>query len=173
MNGQRESPLRNKRVAFCAAALAAGLLALPACAPAAPGPATATALPSGFLATPAVLGCLGLHLVPIATTDPLATSAISSEEAVSAAWQYEPSLKSATIIDTSLGQLANPPDGSRSISALAGSPLVWVVSFSGVQSVSSGPPGAEHHTADQYSVVIDAHSAQPLVAFPLCTMATP
>jgi hypothetical protein len=130
-------------------------------------------LPASLLATPTYLDCLGYHFVPVATIDPSALAAISSEQAVSAAWQYEPALKSATIIDTSLGHLGNPANGGASGSAVAGASLVWVVSFSGVESVSSGPPGAPHHTANEYSVVIDAQSSQPLVAFPLCNIAPP
>src|SRR5450759_4318253 len=101
--------------------------------------------PPSLLATPGYLSCLGLHFVPVATTDPQAAPVISSEQALSAVWQYQPSLKSATILDVSLGRLGNAPGSGTTTSVLAGTPLVWVVSFSGVVSVSSGPPGAVHH----------------------------
>jgi hypothetical protein len=150
-------------------ALAAGCGVEQSASPPAP---TGTPPPS-LLATPGYLSCLGLHFVPVATTDPQAAPVISSEQAVSAVWQYQPSLKSATILDVSLGRLGNAPGSGTTTSVLAGTPLVWVVSFSGVVSVSSGPPGAVHHTSNEYSVVIDATSAKALVAFPLCNDTLP
>ena len=109
-----------------------------------------------------------MHFDPVATTDPAAAAVISSEQAVSAAWQDQPDLKSAAILDVSLGRLGNAPGSGSTTSVLAGGPLVWVVSFSGVQSVSSGPPGAVHHSSNEFGVVIDATSAKVLVSFPLC-----
>ena len=126
-----------------------------------------------LLATPVYLNCLGLHFDPVATTDPSAAAVISSEQAVSAAWQDQPDLKSAAILDVSLGRLGNAPGSGSTTSVLAGTPLVWVVSFSGVLSVSSGPPGAVHHSSNEYSVVMDDTSAKVLVSFPLCNYTLP
>ena len=45
--------------------------------------------------------------------------------------------------------------------------LVWLVTFDGIDSVSSGPPGAPRYTAHVYSVVIDAKSGAYIMAFPI------
>lgn len=150
------------------ALLAAGCGGVQAVQPPAVAPPADTPAPS-LWATPGYLSCLGMHFDPVATTDPSAAAVVSSEQAVSATWQDQPNLKSAAILDVSLGRLGNAPGSGSTTSVLAGGPLVWVVSFSGVQSVSSGPPGAVHHTSNEYSVVIDATSAKVLVSFPLCT----
>jgi hypothetical protein len=137
-----------------------------------PTPASVTP-PLSLLAAPGYLSCLGMRFDPVDTTDPSAVSVISSEQALSTAWRYMPDLKSANILDVSLGRMGNIAGSGVTATALAGDPLVWMVSFAGVQSVSSGPPGAAHHTANDFSVVIDAAGAQPMMAFPLCLDARP
>ncbi len=161
---------------FVMALLAAGCGMVQAAQPTAtvpPAPTPSVTPSLSLLAAPGYLSCLGMHFDPVPTTDPSAAAVISSEQAVSTAWQDQPDLKSATILDVGLGRLGDAPGSGLTTSVLAGTPLVWVVSFSGVVSVSSGPPGAVHHTSNEYSVVIDATNAKVLVSFPLCNDTLP
>ena len=71
----------------------------------------------------------------------------------------------------SLGYLSDPileknaANGEKVDPTLLAHPLVWIISFDGLEIPSSGPPGSEHHIAHEYNVVIDATTGAYIMGF--------
>jgi hypothetical protein len=123
--------------------------------------------PRGLLATPENLGYLGLTFTPVAVTDNLALSAITRDQAIEVALSNEPGLKAATDIASQLGLLRTVNDSGVTASDLAEGQLVWIITFFGVDTASSGPPGAPRYLSHEYHIVINALTGKYLMAFPL------
>jgi|GEM_PF-2094307 hypothetical protein len=141
---------------------------------AAPAPsASAQQQTSSLIATPENLKYLGVAFTPVDPADKRAQGAIAKDRAIAIALQEMPRLKNATGNDATLGLINNPNlqqasrAGADVDSRLAGPTLAWAMVFHGIESVSSGPPGAEHHYAYDLVVVVDARTGDYLVAFPI------
>lgn len=96
---------------------------------------------------------------------------MSMGDAVTRATKTQKRLQDATGVTAELGylyssNLANMAnDGKKVDQNLAANQLVWIVSFQGIETVSSGPPGSNHHTAHEYNVVIDAATGEFVMGF--------
>ena len=96
---------------------------------------------------------------------------ISKDDAIARATETEEKLKEATSVTAELGYLSNPnleeasKNGEKVDSNLDGSHLVWIVSFQGIESVSSGPPESDHNIAHEYNVVIDSTTGEFVIGF--------
>jgi hypothetical protein len=124
-------------------------------------------------ATPQNLKYLGLDFVPMQVSDSRARGAITSEQAIAAALKEEPGLKAATSVSSMLGVLNNlnlqqaANQGVTIGPNLAAMGLVWIVTFEGVDTSSSGPSQAPRYVSHEYDVVIDAKTGAYIMAFPL------
>ncbi|MGB8213807.1 MAG: hypothetical protein WCE68_09650 [Anaerolineales bacterium] len=124
-------------------------------------------------ATPQNLNYLGFDFVPIPVSDSRAHGAITSEQAVAAALREEPSLKAATRESSMLGLLHDmnlqqaATQGVIIDPSLADPGLVWMVTFEGMDTSSSGPPQALRYKSHEYNVVVDAKTGVFRMAFPL------
>jgi hypothetical protein len=124
-------------------------------------------------ATPQNLEYLGLSFIQVNVTDSQAQGAIGKDQAINAALNEEPGLKAATSVyamlgfmsDSNLQQAAN--QGVPVDPHLVNMGLVWLVTFHGIETSSSGPPGAPHATSNELNVVIDAKTGNSVEAFPL------
>jgi hypothetical protein len=124
-------------------------------------------------ATPQNLEYLGLSFTQVNVVDSQAQGAIGKNQAITAALKEEPGLKAATGVyamlgflnDSNLQQAAN--QGVPVDSHLANMGLVWLITFNGIETSSSGPPGAPHATSNDLNVVIDAKTGNFVEAFPL------
>lgn len=138
----------------------------------APG-ASAQQQTSSLIATPENLKYLGLTFTPVDPADKQAQGSVAKERAIAIALQEMPGLKTATGNDATLGLISNPNlqqisrAGEAVDSRLAGPTLVWAVTFHGIDSVSSGPPGVPRHYAHDLVVVVDAKTSKYIVAFPI------
>jgi hypothetical protein len=112
--------------------------------------------------TPENLQFLDFHFTSIDPTDPRLKKAITQDQAVKSALEFEPLGKNATSISTQVGYFDN-------ISAidLQNKRLVWLVTYHGVDTVSSGPPGADHHVAHTLTVTVDAFQGVGIVSMTL------
>ncbi len=129
--------------------------------------------PPDLAATPQNLKYVGLEFVPISTSDPRAHGAMDGGQALAVALKGEPDLKKATRVTRMLGELH---DLNLEGAAKAGLPvdpakadmgLVWIVTFEGIDTASSGPSGAPRIVAHEYNVVINARTGGTIMAFPL------
>jgi hypothetical protein len=141
---------------------------------AAPAPsASAQQQTSSLIATPENLKELGMAFTPVDPADKQAQGSIAKDRAIAIALQEMPGLKNATGNDATLGLISNPNlqqasrAGANVDSRLAGPTLVWAMVFHGIESVSSGPPGATHRYAHDLVVVVDARTGNYFVAFPI------
>jgi len=124
-------------------------------------------------ATPQNLEYLGLSFTQVNITDSHAQGAIGKNQAITAALNEEPGLKAASSVSAMLGfmsdsdlqQAAN--QGVAIDPHLANMGLVWLVTFNGIETSSSGPIGAPHSTSNELNVVIDAKTGKFVEAFPL------
>jgi hypothetical protein len=131
-------------------------------------------VPQKYLAaTPQNLEALGLSFIQVNVSDNQAQGAIGKDQAINAALNGEPGLKAATSVSAMLGLLTNP-DLQQAVNQgvpvdphLANMGLVWLVTFYGIETTSSGPPGAPRATSNEDNVVIDAKTGYFIVAFPL------
>jgi hypothetical protein len=174
-----EVPMRKHRVAILIGllivlliALAAGLLLAHPAAFTAPG--VSARMPQKYLAaTPQNLEALGLSFIQVNGSDNQAQGAIGKDQAITAALHGEPDLKAATSVSAMLGLLTDP-DLQQAVNQgvaidphLADMGLVWLLTFNGIETSSSGPAGAPHATSNQLNVVIDAKTGNFVEAFPL------
>jgi hypothetical protein len=129
--------------------------------------------PPDLAATPQNLKYVGLQFDPISVSDPRAHGAIAGGQALAVALKGEPDLKKATRVTRMLGELH---DLNLEGAAKAGLPvdpakadmgLVWIVTFEGIDTASSGPSGAPRIVAHEYNVVINAKIGGIIMAFPL------
>ena len=124
-------------------------------------------------ATPQNLEYLGLSFTQVNVNDKQAQDAIWKNQAIAAALNGEPDLKAATSVSAMLGLLTNPNlqqavnQGVAIDPHLANMGLVWLVTFYGIETSSSGPPGSPHSTSNELNVVINAKTGNFVEAFPL------
>jgi len=113
---------------------------------------------------------LGLVFVPANPSD-IVQAILSKEEAIAKAQESGAPVKEATSIIAELGYLNSPSletaaaSGEKVDPILLAHPLVWIISYEGVEIPSSGPPGSEHHIAHEYNVVIDATTGAYVMGF--------
>ncbi len=129
--------------------------------------AKATAPPLGINVsiTPENLQFLDFHFTSIDPADPRLNKAITEDQAVKSALEFEPLGKNATSISTQVGYFDN-----NSVIDLQNHRLVWLVTYHGVDTVSSGPPEAEHHVAHTLTVAIDALQGVGIVSMTLAVI---
>ncbi len=133
--------------------------------------------------TPAVLGAsenvidvealknqVGLVFIPAKTSD-IVKAKISREWAIAKAQESGGPFEEATTILAALGYLSEPSletataKGETVDAALLPHPLVWIISYEGVEVPSAGGPDTPHGTAHEYNVVIDATTGDYIMAF--------
>jgi hypothetical protein len=131
-------------------------------------------VPQNYLAaTPQNLEYLGLSFTQVNVADSQAQGAIEKDQAITAALNEEPGLKAATSVSAMLGFMNNTnlqQAANQGVSVdphLANMGLVWLVTFNGIETSSSGPGGAPHATSNELNVVIDAKTGNFIEAFPL------
>jgi hypothetical protein len=113
---------------------------------------------------------VGMVFVPVKTSD-IVKAKVSKQEAIAKAGESGAPVQEATAIFTALGYLSNPileknaANGENVDPALLGHPLVWIISYEGVEIPSSGSPGAKHTIAHEYNVVIKATTGDYIMAF--------
>jgi hypothetical protein len=96
---------------------------------------------------------------------------LSKEEAVAKAQESDAPVNEPTAIFAALGYLSDPTleelaaTGEKVNSDLLTHPLVWIISYEGVEMPASGPPDSEHAIAHEYNVVIDAITGEYLMGF--------
>ena len=135
--------------------------------------ASAQLLQKNLAATPQNLEALGLRFIQVNVSNNQAQGAIGKDQAITAALHGEPDLKAATSVSAMLGLLTNPNlqqavnQGVAIDPHLANMGLVWLVTFNGIETSSSGPIGAPHSTSNELNVVIDAKTGNFVEAFPL------
>jgi hypothetical protein len=81
-------------------------------------------------------------------------------------------VKGATDVTAELGYLGNPgleelsQVGEKVDTTLLEKPLVWIISFHGLELYSAGEPGTEGgNVAHEYNVVIDATTGERVMGF--------
>jgi WD40 repeat protein len=119
-------------------------------------------LSSHFGATPENLQFIDFHFTPLDSTDNRLKNAISQDQAVLAALQFESRGKTATSVTTQVGF----SDGVM-VMDLSKDRLVWLVTFHGVDTVSSGPPGSIHRVSHELTVAVDAYQGSGIVSMTL------
>ncbi|HQA29680.1 MAG TPA: hypothetical protein PLA02_10755 [Brevefilum fermentans] len=105
---------------------------------------------------------IDFHFTPLDPNDSRLKNAISQDQAVLAALKFAPEGKKATSVTTQVGF----SDGVM-VMDLPKDRLVWLVTFHGVDSVSSGPPGSTHRVSHELTVAVDAYSGNAIVSFTL------
>jgi len=113
-------------------------------------------------ATSENLQFIDFHFTPLDPTDNRLKKAISQDQAVLAALQFEPSGINASGVTTQVGF----SDGAM-VSDLSNDRLIWLVTFHGVDSVSSGPPGSVHRVAHELTIAVDAYQGNGIVSMTL------
>jgi hypothetical protein len=129
--------------------------------PAAQPEATSPGTPLPQLSvTPENLQFYDFQFTPLNPNDSRLEKVISQDQAVSAALQFEARGQKATFVTTQVGF----SDGATLLD-LANERLVWLVTFHGVDSPSSGPPESTHQVSHELTVVVDAHTGERIVSF--------
>jgi hypothetical protein len=113
-------------------------------------------------ATPENLQFIDFHFTPIDLTDNRLKNAISQDQAVLAALQFEPAGKNASSVTTQVGF----SDGAMVLD-LSNDRLIWLVTFHGVDSISSGPPDSIHRVAHELTIAVDAYKGNGIVSMTL------
>ncbi len=130
----------------------------------------ALATPESVFNVQAMKNQVGMIFVPVKTSD-IVKAKLSKQEAIAKAQESGAPVQEATAIFTALGYLSDPileknaANGENVDPALLAHPLVWIISYEGVEIPSSGPPDAEHSIAHEYNVVIDATTGEYIMAF--------
>ena len=117
--------------------------------------------------TPENLQFIDFHFTPLDPNDSRLKNAISQDQAVLAALLFAPVGKIATSVTTQVGF----SDGVT-VMELSKDRLVWLVTFHGVDNVSSGPPGSTHSVSHELTVAVDAYQGNAIVSMTL-GIATP
>jgi len=112
--------------------------------------------------TPENIQFLDYYFSSIDPTDPQLKKSISQDQAVKSALEFEPLGKNAKSISTQIGYFDNIPAID-----LQNKRLVWLVTYYGVDSVSSGPPGSKHSVAHTLTVAVDAFQGVGIVSMTL------
>jgi hypothetical protein len=130
-----------------------------------PGSYTETTLDSSstrIAVTPENLQFIDFYFTPLDPTDNRLKKAISQDQAVLAALEFESTGKTATSVTTQVGF----SDGVL-VPDLSNDRLVWLVTFHGLDIVSSGPPGSIHRVAHELTVAVDAYQGNGIVSMTL------
>jgi len=113
---------------------------------------------------------LNLVFVPANAAD-IVQTILSKDEAIAKAQELEAPVKGATSVFAELGYLSDPGldaaalNGEKVDPKLLAHPLVWIISYEGLEIPSSGPPGSKHAIAHEYNVVIDAATGAYVMGF--------
>jgi hypothetical protein len=122
----------------------------------------------------AKLKALGLDFTPVDETSVASNQAqvfIPRQRAIDTARQGL-SNTGVRIISVALGNLSDAQMKGAQAAGIPVDParvdmgLVWIVTFDGIESISSGPPEAPRKVAHEYNVVIDARTGKHVMAFP-------
>ncbi len=111
---------------------------------------------------------VGMVFVPAKDSN---TVKISKQEAIAKAQESGAPVQEATAIFTALGYLSDPSldiakaNGEVVDSSLLAHPLVWIISYEGVDIPSAGGPNTPRSTSHEYNVVIDATTGDYIMAF--------
>ncbi len=130
---------------------------------------TVPATPDNILDIQAIKSRLDMVFIPAEPFD-MKKAKVSKEKAIAKAQEVDAPLTEPTGIFAELGYLSDPTldamaaKGEKVHPALLTHPLVWIVSYEGVNMPSNGPPG-EHHIAHEYNVVIDAMTGEYIMGF--------
>jgi hypothetical protein len=131
---------------------------------------TALATPESIFNVQAMKNQVGMVFVPVKTSD-IVKLKVSKQEAIAKAQESGAPIQEATAIFSALGYLSDPileknaANGEAVDSALLAHPLVWIISYEGVEIPSAGGPDSPHTTAHEYNVVIDATTGDYIMAF--------
>ena len=112
--------------------------------------------------TPENLKFIDFNFTPLDLNDSRLKNTISQDQAVLAAINFESRGKNATSVTTQVGF----SDGVM-VMDLPKDRLVWLITFHGVDSVSSGPPGSTHRVSHELTVAVDAHQGNAIVSMTL------
>lgn len=123
--------------------------------------------PSGInvSVSPENLQFVDFHFTSIDTNDPRYRKVVTQNQAVKAALEFEPIGKNASSISTQVGYFDH-----ISVTDLQDQRLVWLVTYHGVDTVSSGPPGSDHHVTHTLTVAVDAFKGVGIVSMTLAIM---
>lgn len=130
----------------------------------------ALATPESVFDVQAMKNQVGLVFVPVKTSD-FVKAKVSKQEAIAKAGESRAPVQEASAILTALGYLSDPileknaANGENVDPTLLAHPLVWIISYEGVEIPSSGPPGAKQAIAHEYNVVINATTGDYIMAF--------
>ena len=113
-------------------------------------------------ATPENLQFIDFNFTPLVSNDSRLINAISQDQAVLAALKFAPEGEKATSVTTQVGF----SDGIM-VMDLSKDRLVWLVTFHGVDSTSSGPPGSTHRVSHELTVAVDAYQGNAIVSMTL------
>ena len=131
---------------------------------------TALATTESVIDVQAMKNQVGLVFVPAKAYD-IVKAKVSKEEAIAKAQESGAPVQEATAVFTALGYLSDPSletaaaAGEKVDPTLLAHPLVWIISYEGVNIPSSGPPNSPHSVAHEYNVVIDATTGAYMMAF--------
>jgi hypothetical protein len=131
---------------------------------------TALTTPESVFNVQAMKNQVGMVFVPVKTSD-IVKAKVSEQEAIAKAGKSGAPVQEATGIFTALGYLSDPileenaANGENVDPALLAHPLVWIISYEGVEIPSSGPPGGKQAIAHEYNVVINATTGDYIMAF--------
>jgi hypothetical protein len=106
-----------------------------------------------------VLRLVDFPFTPIEANDPRLGKAISRQQALAAALAHDPGGKLASAVTVQAGF----SDGVA-VHDLPPDRLVWLVTFHGVDSLSSGPPESVHRVSHELSVAVDAYQGSAIVS---------
>ena len=112
--------------------------------------------------TPENLQFLDFNFTSIDPTDPRLIKAINQDQAVKSALKFEPLGKNATSISTQVGYFDKVSGNDLQING-----LVWLVTYHGVDTVSSGPPGSDIGVSHTLTVAVDAYQGVGIVSMTL------
>jgi hypothetical protein len=112
--------------------------------------------------TPENLQFLDFNFTSIDPTDPRLIKAITQDQAVKSALKFEPLGKNATSISTQVGYFDKVSGNDLQING-----LVWLVTYYGVDTVSSGPPGSDIGVSHTLTVAVDAYQGVGIVSMNL------
>ncbi len=114
------------------------------------------------VATTENLQFIDFHFTHLDLNDSRLKNTISQDQAVLVALKFAPEGKKATSVTTQVGF----SDGVM-VMDLSKDRLVWLVTFHGVDSVSSGPPGSTHRVSHELTVAVDAYQGNAIVSMTL------
>lgn len=131
---------------------------------------TAIGTPESVIDVEAMKVQVGMVFIPAKPSD-IVKVKISRAEAITKAKESGAPVQQASAIFTALGFLSEPSletaaaNGEPVDPALLAHPLVWIISYEGLDLPSAGGPNSPHTTAHEYNVVINATKGDYIMAF--------